>query len=102
MREWNADTEALLTATPEYPIARAWAKQISDDDRQIAMPDAIQGDMVTNLWRDADNPRGLWRIANLESYMAGAPEWRTLIDVDQLGRDEGESVWHGANCPPRL
>ena len=48
---------------------------------------------------DADNPRGLWRIATLESYQAGAPEWRTLIDVDQLGEDEGESwVWHGANC----
>jgi len=99
VREWNADTEAVLTATPEYPVARAWAKQILDDDRQIAMPDAIQGDMVTNLWRDADNPRGLWRIASLDSYTAGAPEWRTLIDVDQLGRDEGESwVWHGANC----
>ncbi len=99
VREWNADTEAVLTSTPEYPVARAWAKQILDDDRQIAMPDAIQGDMVTNLWRDADNPRGLWRIASLDSYITGAPEWRTLIDVDQLGRDEGESwVWHGANC----
>ncbi|HBC16383.1 MAG TPA: hypothetical protein DC026_11895, partial [Erythrobacter sp.] len=33
------------------------------------------------------------------SYLAGAPEWRTLIDVDQLGEDEGQSwVWHGANC----
>ncbi|MBX7496880.1 prolyl oligopeptidase family serine peptidase [Qipengyuania sp. 6B39] len=99
VREWNADTEAVLTAAPEYPVARAWAKQILDDDRQIAMPDAIYGDQVANLWRDADNPRGLWRIASLASYTAGAPEWRTLIDVDQLGRDEGKSwVWHGANC----
>ena len=97
--QWNADTEAVLTVQPEYPIAKAWAKQILDDTRQIAMPDAIQGDMVTNLWRDADNPRGLWRIASLESYMTGAPEWRVLIDVDQLGEDEGQSwVWHGANC----
>jgi prolyl oligopeptidase len=97
--QWNADTEAVLTVQPEYPVARAWAKQILDDTRQIAMPDAIMGDQVTNLWRDADNPRGLWRIASLDSYMAGSPEWRTLIDVDQLGRDEGKSwVWHGANC----
>ncbi|MCH2496336.1 MAG: prolyl oligopeptidase family serine peptidase [Erythrobacter sp.] len=97
--QWNADTEAVLTAQPEYPLAKAWAKQILDDTRQIALPDAIQGDMVTNLWRDADNPRGLWRIASLESYMAGAPEWRVLIDVDKLGEDEGQSwVWHGANC----
>ncbi|WP_291167296.1 prolyl oligopeptidase family serine peptidase [Erythrobacter sp.] len=97
--QWNADTEAVLTAQPEYPLAKAWAKQILDDTRQIAMPDAIMGDQVTNLWRDADNPRGLWRIATLESYQAGAPEWRVLIDVDQLGRDEGQSwIWHGANC----
>lgn len=97
--QWNADTEAVLTAQAEYPLAKAWARQILDDTRQIAMPDAIQGDMVTNLWRDADNPRGLWRTATLESYLAGAPEWRILIDVDQLGEDEGESwVWHGANC----
>lgn len=97
--QWNADTEAVLTDQPEYPLAKAWAKQILDDTRQIALPDAIQGDMVTNLWRDADNPRGLWRTASLESYMAGAPEWRVLIDVDKLGEDEGQSwVWHGANC----
>ena len=97
--EWNAETEAILTEAPEYPLAKAWARQILDDDRQIAMPAAIYGDMVTNLWRDADNPRGIWRIASLDSYEAGAPEWRTLIDVDQLGRDEGESwVWHGADC----
>ncbi len=97
--QWNADTEAVLTDQPEYPLAKAWAKQILDDTRQIALPDAIQGAMVTNLWRDADNPRGLWRIASLESYMAGAPEWRVLIDVDKLGEDEGQSwVWHGANC----
>ncbi|MCD1589882.1 prolyl oligopeptidase family serine peptidase [Qipengyuania citrea] len=97
--QWNADTEAVLTAQAEYPLAKAWAKQILDDTRQIAMPDAIMGDQVTNLWRDADNPRGLWRTATLQSYLAGSPEWRTLIDVDQLGEDEGQSwVWHGANC----
>ena len=97
--QWNADTEAVLTAQAEYPLAKAWARQILDDTRQIAMPDAIMGDQVTNLWRDADNPRGLWRTATLDSYLAGAPEWRTLIDVDQLGEDEGQSwVWHGANC----
>ncbi|UVI40314.1 prolyl oligopeptidase family serine peptidase [Qipengyuania spongiae] len=97
--EWNAATEEVLTVQPEYPIAKAWAKQILDDDRQIAMPSAIYGDMVANLWRDADNPRGIWRIATLDSYRSGAPEWRTLIDVDALGREEGESwVWHGANC----
>jgi prolyl oligopeptidase len=97
--KWNAASEAVLTVQPEYPIAKAWAKQILDDDRQIALPDAVYGDKVVNLWRDAANPRGLWRIASLASYRAGKPDWRTLIDVDQLGRDEKQSwVWHGASC----
>lgn len=97
--KWNAATEAVLTKAPEYPIAKAWAKQILDDDRQLALPTAIHGDKVVNLWRDAANPRGLWRISSLASYTAGAPEWRTLIDVDKLGRDEKQSwIWHGADC----
>ena len=39
--QWNADTEAVLTAQAEYPFAKAWAGQILDDTRQI-MPDAIK------------------------------------------------------------
>ena len=57
------------------------------------------GGQVTNLWRDAKNPRGLWRVSPLAAYAAGKPEWRTLIDVDALGKAEGKSwVWHGADC----
>ena len=57
------------------------------------------GDHVTNFWRDAANPRGLWRISPLAAYLAGKPQWRTLIDVDALGQTEGKSwVWHGADC----
>lgn len=99
VEEWNAQTEAKLTGEPVFAVAEAWARQILDDERQIAMPGAIQGDRITNLWRDKQNPRGLWRTASLDSYLAGKPEWRVLIDVDALGEKEGESwVWHGANC----
>ncbi|MEX0341811.1 MAG: prolyl oligopeptidase family protein, partial [Erythrobacter sp.] len=67
--------------------------------RRTAMPDAIMGNQVPNQWREADNPRGLWRSASRGSDRAGAPEWRGLIDIDQRGREEGESwIWHGANC----
>ena len=99
--QWNADTEAVLTAQAEYPLAKAWARQILDDTRQIAMPDAIMGDQVTNLWRDADNPRGLWRTATLQSYLAGAPEWRTLIDVDQLAQPAADRIGQTARDRPR-
>ena len=99
VKKWNAATEALLTVAPEYEPARKRALAILDDEQQIAAPEDVIGESVTNLWRDAKNPRGLWRIAPLSSYVGGKPEWRTLIDVDALGKTEGKSwVWHGANC----
>ncbi|PZQ60075.1 MAG: S9 family peptidase [Sphingomonas taxi] len=99
VKAWNAETEALLTKDPRFEQDRARARAILDDEAQIAMPDAVLGDRVVNLWRDAKNPRGRWRIAALDDYAAGRPQWRTLIDVDALGKAEGRSwVWHGASC----
>jgi prolyl oligopeptidase len=99
VREWNAATETLLTADPKYEEYRRRALAILDDKEQIAAPDQIIGDRVVNLWRDAKNPRGLWRISPLAAYRAGKPQWRTVIDVDALGKAEGKSwVWHGADC----
>ena len=99
VKAWNAETERALTGDESYEVDRLRARAILDDEQQIAMPDQVIGDRVLNLWRDAANPRGLWRVASLDSYAAGAPEWTTLIDVDALGKQEGKSwVWHGARC----
>ncbi|PWG01451.1 prolyl oligopeptidase family serine peptidase [Sphingosinicella humi] len=99
VKEWNAETEGVLAKMPRYEDYRQRAKAILDDEQQIAAPEDVLGDRVTNLWRDAKNPRGLWRIASLDTYVGGKPEWRVLIDVDALGKKEGKSwVWHGADC----
>ncbi|MBB5985719.1 prolyl oligopeptidase family serine peptidase [Sphingobium lignivorans] len=96
---WNAETDKLLRATPTFESDRARARAILDDEAQIATPDRIMGDRVVNLWRDAKNPRGIWRSSPLDAYVAGKPVWTTLIDVDALGKAEGQSwVWHGADC----
>ena len=99
VKAWNAETEDLLTAMPGYAERQARALKILQDPAQIAMPSAVIGDKVLNHWVDANHKRGLWRVASLDSYIAGKPEWRVLIDVDALGKTEGKSwVWHGANC----
>ncbi len=99
VKQWNAKTEAALTADPQYEKDRAEARAILDDESQIAEPGQVLGDQITNLWRDAQHPRGLWRQTSLASFVAGKPQWQTLIDVDALGKAEGKSwVWHGANC----
>lgn len=101
VKQWNAATEAVLTKDPKFEQYRSRARAILDDEQQIAEPSAVLGDQVTNLWRDVKNPRGIWRISPRAAYVAGKPEWRTLIDVDALGKAEGKSwVWHGADCLP--
>ncbi len=86
VKQWNQATEDLLTHSAAYDSYRQRALDILNDEQQIAEPEAVLGDEVTNHWVDAKNPRGLWRIASLSSYVAGKPQWRTLIDVDALGK----------------
>ena len=55
------------------------------------------GEHFYNMWRDAANPKGLWRRTTLAEYRTSAPAWETVIDLDALSAKEGENwVWHGA------
>lgn len=99
VRKQNEATDKLIRSRPGFEADRQRARAILDDDRQIAMPGEVMGDHITNFWRDAANPRGLWRQSPLDAYLAGKPVWTVLIDVDALGKAEKQSwVWHGADC----
>ena len=99
VKRWNTQSLAALEAKPGYARYRQRALDLLQADRQIATPDQILGDEVLNLWQDKTNVRGLWRVASLASFTSGKPVWRTLIDVDALGKTEGKSwVWKGATC----
>ncbi|MEG8058289.1 hypothetical protein QP150_17935 [Sphingomonas sp. 22L2VL55-3] len=99
VKRWNTQSLAALEAKPGYARYRQRALDLLQADRQIATPDQILGDQVLNLWQDKTNVRGLWRVASLASFTSGKPVWRTLIDVDALGKTEGKSwVWKGATC----
>lgn len=99
VKKENAATDKLITGRPGFEANRKRAREILDDDRQIAEPGEVMGDTITNFWRDAKNPRGIWRQSPLDAYLAGKPVWTTLIDVDALGKAEKPSwVWHGADC----
>ena len=101
VKQWNAATETTLAQVPGFEARRQRALALLNDPNRIAMPDEVMGDLVVNHWVDANHKRGLWRVSPLAAYLAGKPQWRTLIDVDALGRAEGKSwVWHGADCLP--
>ncbi|KYG23148.1 peptidase S9 [Bradyrhizobium sp. AT1] len=49
-----------------------------------------RGDHLYNLWKDAGNPRGLWRRTTLAEFRKPTPSWETVLDIDQLAANEGE------------
>lgn len=49
-----------------------------------------RGDDLHNLWKDAINPRGLWRRTSLAEFRKVDPAWETMLDIDQLAASEGE------------
>jgi prolyl oligopeptidase len=80
----------------EFERMRAEALEVLDTDARIPYV-RRRGEYLYDFWRDATNPRGLWRRTTLESYRTDAPEWDVLIDVDELGRtDDVNWVWGGA------
>jgi prolyl oligopeptidase len=49
-----------------------------------------RGNDLHNLWKDATNPRGLWRRTTLAEFRKPNPAWETMLDIDQLAASEGE------------
>lgn len=46
------------------------------------------GGLLSNLWKDAGNPRGLWRRTTMDEFRKGEPARETLLDIDELARRE--------------
>ncbi len=97
--DWvRAQNEPTLAALrdEEFERMRAEALEVLDTDARI--PYVVRrGEYLYNFWRDAANPRGLWRRTTLDSYRSSSPDWDVLIDIDELGRaDDQNWVWAGA------
>ena len=75
---------------------RTEALEVLDTDARIPYV-RRRGDHLYNFWRDAANPRGLWRRTTLESYRTEEPDWDVIIDIDALAAADDENwVWAGA------
>jgi len=98
----DAVSEKELTSAPGFRALEERLFRIYSSKDRIPAP-SVQHDVVRNFWTDADHPRGLWRQTTFADYRKAAPTWTTLIDVDALGKAEGESfVYHGSSCLPPL
>src|SRR5215471_5869151 len=103
--EWiDAQNRATLRSFNDAGVAidRKALKAIFDRPDNIPFPNRRAGKLF-NPWRDAANPRGVWRTTTLESFRSDTPDWDVLIDVDALAIKEGEDwVWRGGvSLPPK-
>jgi prolyl oligopeptidase len=98
VRERNAVSTALLQAQPVFADNRAKVLGVLNNRDQIPGV-SRRGEYLYNFWRDAKNPRGLWRRTYLEEYRKVLPKWDVLLDLDALGKAENENwVWGGSDC----
>ncbi|WP_201496520.1 prolyl oligopeptidase family serine peptidase [Rubrivivax sp. A210] len=98
VRERNAESEKRLQADPGFAERRRQIREVLDAADRIPYVSRT-GEHFYNLWKDAANPRGLWRRTTLAEYRKPQPAWETVLDLDALGRAEGENwTWGGATC----
>ncbi|HVZ68198.1 MAG TPA: prolyl oligopeptidase family serine peptidase [Rhizomicrobium sp.] len=102
VREQNARTFKVLQADPRYQDYYGQILKVMDAQDRIPFG-SIRQNYVFNFWQDARNPKGVWRRTTIASYLTAKPNWETLLDVDELSKEEGKSwVFKGASCTPDL
>jgi len=95
VKERNARVTAALADNDAFRGLEKRILSILDSKDRIPMVGKIGGRFY-NFWRDAKNPKGLWRRTSLEEYRKSQPAWETVIDLDTLAASEKENwVWHG-------
>jgi len=96
VRERNAESTKVLADNDAFRATRDRILSILDSTARIPYV-AKRGEHFYNFWQDAKNPRGLWRRTTLAEYQKDEPQWDVVLDLDALGKQEGENwVWHGA------
>jgi prolyl oligopeptidase len=96
VRAHNDPTVATFEGE-RFERMRTEALEVLDTDTRIPYT-RRRGDHLYNFWRDAANPRGLWRRTTLASYRTDNPDWDVIIDLDAVAAAEDENwVWGGAD-----
>ncbi len=97
VENWNKKSLDVLSSQPGYAGLYEKNLEILNSTDRIAQP-AIHGNYVYNFWQDQQFQRGIWRRAELKSYLSGEPEWETLLNIDELSEKDGiKWVYKGAS-----
>jgi len=94
----NTRSLKVLESDPRYAGLHADALALAQAKDRIPQPEFLSG-QVYNFWQDVDHVRGLWRAVSVADYAQPEPEWRTVLDIDQLAKAENANwVFKGTAC----
>ena len=98
VRTENIATAERLKSNPLFEELYSEAKTILNSSSRL--PDVYQEEgWLYNVWRDENNPRGVFRRTTLEGFATDTPDWEIVIDVDALNEKENKQwVLKGMNC----
>ena len=98
VRSQNERSLAEIAAQADYQSNLDSMMDLATSQDRITYGTVRDG-LVYNFWQDEVNTRGLWRRTSLESYQTESPDWETVLDFDQLSKDEDKNwVFKGVNC----
>jgi prolyl oligopeptidase len=96
VRARNDDALATI-GNPESTAEYKRIKDILDSDAKIPYIGRVMNGLYYNFWQDETYVRGIWRRCTLDEYRKAEPAWETVLDLDELGKQEGQSwVWGGS------
>ncbi|WP_438395831.1 prolyl oligopeptidase family serine peptidase [Caballeronia sp. DA-9] len=75
-------TEAFGMTADTDALTKRLAKAYTSQERIVSC--SRYGDWGYNTWQDEQNPLGIVRRTAWKKWLAGAPEWQTILDVDQI------------------
>lgn len=97
-KQHNETSFARLKNDARFEGIRAEAEKVLTAKDRIAYG-SLEGGKVDNFWQDQTNVRGVWRRATQASYKSANTVWETVLDLDQLSKNEGKNwVYKGHNC----
>jgi prolyl oligopeptidase len=94
----NAVAEKEIEGRPQFTSLHERIKTIVNSKDRIPYINKI-GQYYYNFWNDDQHVRGIWRRTTLAEFRKPEPAWETVIDLDQLAKDEKENwVWSSVTC----
>jgi prolyl oligopeptidase len=97
VKQQNKESESEFLESESFKaLNRRFLKIYDSEDRIPYLSKA--GPQFYNFWRDAENPRGIWRRTTLDQYRKAEPAWETVLDIDELAKREDDNwVWKGVS-----